>query len=94
MHLGVSQEELSEKAGISQTSISQIENGKKNPSKKNIQKICKVLKIPEAILYVLAIESSDVPKDRKQIFDDVYPDLMELMGKILGEHNSRFFQKK
>lgn len=46
-----SQVELSERTGLSQTSISQIESGAKNPSKKSVKKICEAFEIPEAILY-------------------------------------------
>ena len=48
----LSQGELSKKCGLSQNSLSQIELGNKYPSSKNLKKICKILEIPESILFL------------------------------------------
>ncbi len=85
----LSQEELSIKSGLSQTSISQIENGIKQPSKKTIKTICSVLDVPEAVLYILGIEETDVPKSKKKIFQDLYPEIKNLASQIIGKKNSR-----
>lgn len=87
--LGISQEDLSKKTGISQTSISQIENGIKSPSKKTILKICSVLQIPEAVLYIIGMENSDIPNSRKEIFNELFPQIKELAVKIIGKQKSK-----
>lgn len=87
-HYGISQEELSEKTGISQTSISQIENGIKQPSKRSILKICNAFEIPEAILYIIGIEDTDVPASRKKMFEKLYPDIKDIAVQILGKRNT------
>ena len=85
---GMSQGQLTAHTGLSQTSISQIENGVKRPSKSSLQKICKALEVPEAVLYILALEDKDVPKARKKLFDDIYPEIRELTIKLMGgKHN-------
>ena len=43
--LGLSQEKLALKADIDRTYLTGVENGKRNISIKNIEKICKALKI-------------------------------------------------
>jgi XRE family transcriptional regulator, regulator of sulfur utilization len=88
--LGFSQEELSRKTGLSQTSISQIENGIKSPSKKSINKICQTLEVPEAVLYIIGIDNSDIPASRKEMFNDLYPQIKELAIQIIGKRKSKF----
>jgi len=91
--LGLSQERLSQLTGLSQTSISQIENGVKSPTKKSLSKICKALEIPEAVLYILGMDKSDIPVSRRKIFNDLYPDIKELAMKILGKKTSKHLTK-
>lgn len=92
-HHGLSQVELSEKTGISQTSISQIESGAKNPSKRSIGIICKVLEIPEAILYIIGMEDTDVPTSRKKMFDQLFPDIKDLAVQIIGTRKSKLISQ-
>lgn len=87
-HHGLSQVELSKKTGISQTSISQIESGVKNPSKRSISKICKVLEIPEAMLYIIGLEDVDVPASRKKMYDLLFPEIKGLAIQIIGKKKS------
>ena len=89
MHYGLSQIELSSKTGISQTSISQIESGAKNPSKRSVKKICDVLEIPEAILYVLGMEDLDVPDTRKSIYKQLYPAMKDFAVQLVGKRKSK-----
>jgi len=90
---GLSQVELSEQTGISQTSISQIESGAKNPSKRSIGIICKTLEIPEAILYILGMEDTDVPLSRKKMFDHLFPDIKDLAVQIIGTKKSKLINR-
>lgn len=46
LKLGISQEELAERAGLHRTYIGMIERGEKNITLKNIEKIAKALNIP------------------------------------------------
>jgi transcriptional regulator with XRE-family HTH domain len=89
MHYGLSQVELSSKTGISQTSISQIEGGIKNPSKRSIKAICDALEIPEAILYVIGMEDLDVPSTRKHIYDQLYPAMKDFAIQLIGKRKTK-----
>jgi transcriptional regulator with XRE-family HTH domain len=64
---------MSARTGLLQPAISQIESELKNPSKKSLEKICRALKLPETVLYILALEHSDVPSNKKTLFDELYP---------------------
>jgi transcriptional regulator with XRE-family HTH domain len=46
LKIGVSQEALAFKAGIDRTYMTGVENGKRNVSAKNIEKIIKALELP------------------------------------------------
>lgn len=91
-HFEVSQVELSRMTGLSQTSISQIESGAKNPSKSTIQKICTAFEIPEAILYVMGMEDADVPASRKRAYDELYPAMKDFAIQMIGKRKSRLLR--
>lgn len=91
-HFGISQVELSEQTGLSQTSISQIENGAKNPSRKTIEKICATFEIPEAILYVMGMNDEDVPASRKHAYKELYPAMKDFAIQMIGKRKSKLLQ--
>ncbi len=80
---GLSQGDLAERCGISQTSMSQIENGIKRPNPSNLKKICKVLRVPEAILYLYSLDENDVPKEKKEMYHLFYPTLQDMIKKLV-----------
>lgn len=79
----LSQGELAELCKISQTSLSQIEKNVKRPHQNNLNKICKALGIPEALLYMYSLEISDVPKRKKEIYIFLFPVVKELLIKLM-----------
>ena len=81
----LSQGELAKSCGISQTSLSQIEKGIKRPSSKNLAKICKILEVPEPLIYLYGIEESDIPKRKKELFKMLYPSVEALLKQIIAE---------
>lgn len=90
--LGITQQELAEKSGISQTSLSQIENAVKRPSNKTIQSICNVLEVPEAVLYILAMQDTDVPTNKKNVYDMLFPSIKNLALQIVGSENRQIIE--
>ncbi|MCB0699022.1 MAG: helix-turn-helix transcriptional regulator [Chitinophagales bacterium] len=91
--LGITQHELADKSGISQTSLSQIENAVKRPSNKTIQSICGVLEIPEAVIYILAMQDSDVPTSKKSVYDMLFPSIKNLALQIVGNENKTIIER-
>lgn len=91
-HFGYSQVDLSEATGISQTSISQIEGGIKNPSKRTIKAICEVFEIPEAILYVMGMQDTDVPTSRKSAYKQLYPAMKDFAIQLMGNRKSKLLK--
>lgn len=82
---GISQGDLADSCEISQTSLSQIENGIKRPSAKNLAKICKHLEVPEPILYLYAMEVSDVSKKKQDLFNALYPSMQVMLKQFISE---------
>jgi transcriptional regulator with XRE-family HTH domain len=79
----VSQQELSDRTGISQTSLSKIETGAR-PSEENLDKISEALKTPKSVLYILAIEENDVPEDKQEKFQLLFPAIKSLAMQIVN----------
>ncbi|MCF8451235.1 MAG: helix-turn-helix domain-containing protein [Taibaiella sp.] len=85
--LSITQYELAEKCDLSQTSLSQIETGIKRPSQRTISKVCTVLDIPESIIYIVAMQESDVPPSKKGVYELVYPSIKSLaLQMVSSEH--------
>ena len=85
--LELTQVELSERAGVSQTSLSQIENGGKRPSQRTLTKVCRAMDIPESLLYILGMDESEVPESRREIFQLIFPAIKSLAMQIVeSEH--------
>lgn len=80
---GLLQGELAKKCKISQTSLYQIEKGLKRPSGKTLEIICKKLEIPETLIYLYALEESDIPEKKKESFRLFYPVVEEMIRKFV-----------
>jgi transcriptional regulator with XRE-family HTH domain len=90
--LDITQYELAERCNLSQTSLSQIENGIKRPSPKTIKKICEVLEIPESVIYILGMQETDVPQNKKSVYDLIFPSIKNLALQIVGSENQHFLE--
>jgi transcriptional regulator with XRE-family HTH domain len=85
--LSITQYELADKCDLSQTSLSQIETGIKRPSQRTISKVCAVLDIPESIIYIVAMQESDVPASKRGVYELVYPSIKSLaLQMVSSEH--------
>lgn len=77
---GLSQEEFSKMCGLTQTSLSQIETGATSqPAKRNLEKICNALEVPEYLLYLLSMEEKDVPESKKELYKTLFPAVKEFI---------------
>lgn len=88
--LGITQYDLADKCGISQTSLSQIENGIKRPSNRTIKKICQVLDLPESVIYIIGMQDTDVPVSRKDVYDMIFPSIRNLALQIVSNEHKQF----
>ena len=81
----VSQSDLFKLTNITQTSLSQIEKGTFMPTQKTIAKICEALKINTAVVYLCAIEETDVPESKKEVYNLFYPQVKKMIESIFTE---------
>ena len=79
----LSQGELATRSGIAQTTVSQIEIGNRNPSDRNLMKLCRGLNIPVEIVYLYAIAGVDVPESKKELFKRLFPTFKEMMNQLI-----------
>lgn len=56
---GLQQKEVADLSGINSSHISLMEMGKRKPSVKSLEKLCKALRIPKHLFMLLGAESSD-----------------------------------
>ncbi|WP_419698122.1 helix-turn-helix domain-containing protein [Mucilaginibacter sp. NFX135] len=79
----LSQAELAEQSGLTQTALSQIENGSRRPNVESMKKLTDYFNIPEIVIYLLATESNDVPDEKKEMFEKVFPNLRNMIIGLL-----------
>lgn len=91
--VGFTQTELSERTGLSQTSLSKIEGGAK-PSDASLKKICKALDVPPTVIYMLALEDTDVPLSKKAKYKLLFPVIVNLALEIVGDKNKKIIRSK
>ncbi len=78
---GLSQEELALASSITQAALSQIENGKR-PGSGTLSKVSRALNVPVSLLYALGMDKEDVPKDKRVVYDQLFPIIQSLIIQI------------
>jgi len=76
---GWQQEDVAEHAGLSASYVSLIEAGKREPSPTAVSKLARGLRVPEALLTLLASDHSTVSKRDAQTFDLLGRSLLGLL---------------
>jgi len=78
----VSQGELAKNCDVTQSYLSQIENDIRMPSNDLLTQISKNLNVPVSVLYYLAIEEADVPKDNLQAYQQLSSTIKSLVKSV------------
>lgn len=76
---GYKQGVFAKKLGISQTYLSQIERDKKEPNLSLLKKIASMLNIPLPIIFFFSLEANDLPKQKQDIFNRIFPKTKDLI---------------
>jgi transcriptional regulator with XRE-family HTH domain len=79
----LNQREMASQCGLTQTSLSQIESGLKRPNPLTIKKLCDFFEVPEAVLYLIATDISDIPEHKRPIFEKMFPNLKKALIDML-----------
>ncbi len=80
--LCISQKELGTRCYISQSNLSRIESGTCNPSPDTVTKICRILDIPESLVYIMAMQEADVVECKKRVYKVIFPMIRDLALQI------------
>jgi transcriptional regulator with XRE-family HTH domain len=78
---GMSQEDLAVKAKLTQAALSQIERGKR-PGLDTTKRLAKALKVPESLLYAMAIEREEVPEENRPLYDSLFPVIQNMIKQL------------
>lgn len=74
---------MARKTKIKIAIINEICSGKKLPTKKEIGLICKALDIPKSMLLLYSITEKDVPKRKREIYNELIPSIKGMMEGLL-----------
>lgn len=75
----ISQKQLSELSHISQTYLSQLESGNRNPSVEVLQAIGQVLEIPYQVIAFLSLDEDSIPLHKREQYKIIEPTLKGLI---------------
>lgn len=83
--LGLSQSELAEKSGITQTYLSQLESDKKTPHAPTLKSLCDAMGIKESLVYMYSLESGDVHESKRPAFELLKHSVKGLIEEIIDD---------
>ena len=81
--IGLNQKELSTELGITQSYLSQIENGNRVPSMDLIVEISKFFEVPTSILFWFSTDVKDVREEKREAFLMLKPSVDKLINSII-----------
>ncbi|MGN7720772.1 helix-turn-helix domain-containing protein [Chitinophaga sp. 22620] len=79
---GLSQMDLASKAGITQAALSRIEKSGVKPGQDSLKRISEVLEVPEGLIYSHAIEREDVPENKRELYDQLFPVIQNMIAQL------------
>jgi len=83
----LSQSKFSKLLDINQSYLSLIENNKKNPSIKLLEKVSSKTDLPLPILLFFSLSEEDVKDEKKQLFNMMFPKIKEMVSVIFDEED-------
>jgi transcriptional regulator with XRE-family HTH domain len=91
--LGLKQSELAAQLDIGPSQLSLIESGKRQPSHKTIDDLCKTIGIPRSLLLLLASEPDDLKQEDPGVVKELAANLLKLFVEA-DEQQVLPFRKK
>ena len=79
---GFKQNEFAEKCSLSQSYLSLIEKGTKEPTLAMLKRIASNLSVPMPVLVFFSLDKNDIPKQKREAFELVEPSLKGLLHDI------------
>lgn len=82
---GLKQGELAAHVDLTQSYLSQIESGKREPHLSKLKRIAEVLEIPMPVLFLFSMEVEDVSPDRREAYRRLYPRFKRMFEKEFAD---------
>lgn len=79
----MTQTAVCKKAKLSQTYLSQVEKGRKEPRKATVKKLCKVYGVPPIVVAWMGSEESDIQKNKLELYRQLKPAMDGLISEFL-----------
>jgi transcriptional regulator with XRE-family HTH domain len=79
---GISQKDLADRLGYSQTHFSQVENGNSFASRSLLDRISYELKIPVEVVMFKALTRESVVPEKRELFDQLKPTIDGLIDTL------------
>lgn len=83
LYLELTQEQVCQRANITQGFYSAIESGASTPSIESLQKIADALSIPLFWIICKATQQQDIPKNKRGIYNSIKPTLNDILQEII-----------
>lgn len=80
----INQGDLAKRVGITQSYLSQIERGKKNPTINTLTDISKELNVPLGVIMWLSVSEKDVSENKKEAYNKLKPTFDVLVSDLFG----------
>lgn len=80
---GLTQVQLAKKTRLTQTYISSIEAGDKNPRPATLNRICRVFGLPPQILVYMTLTEKDIKKEKLPLFKKLKPVIDSIIDEVL-----------
>lgn len=81
----LTQHEFADILQIDQSYLSLIENNKKKPSYKLIERISDVTQYPVPIFFFLSLSEDDIPEGKREFFNLIYPNVKGMLSDIFQD---------
>jgi transcriptional regulator with XRE-family HTH domain len=84
---GYKQVEFAEISGLSQSYLSLIEKGKKEPTLSILKQLANALQVPMPVLVFFSLDLEDVDESKKEAFKMLEPSIKSLMSDVFVTQN-------
>lgn len=85
--LGLSQGDLAQSCGITQSYLSMIEKNKKEPNLSTLKVLSGKLNVPIPVLFFKSLDDADIPESKKEAYGVVSKSLDNLVNSIFFTEN-------
>ncbi len=78
----VRQGDLARRAGVSQSLVSMVENGRRNPTMEMVERLCKAMNVPAQLVLLLACEPKAAKRRYLPALDRLRLAMLDLLAAV------------